>query len=56
MDNLYVDILYKELEEQGYISGKIDYKSIKLPTPAVIKREYEYKEASPYGLLNEILV
>jgi putative transposase len=42
MYNLYVDILYKELEEQNYISGKIDYKSIKLPTPAVIKREYEY--------------
>jgi putative transposase len=41
MYNLYVDILYKELEEQNYISGKIDYKSIKLPTPAVIKREME---------------
>ena len=53
MYNLYVDILYKELEEQNYISGKIDYKSIKLPTPAVIKRDYDYmKEIDSLAFAN----
>ncbi|WP_297430720.1 transposase, partial [Clostridium sp.] len=53
MYNLYVDILYKELDAQNYISGKIDYKYIKLPTPAVIKKDYEYmKEIDSLAFAN----
>ena len=42
MYNIYVDMLYTQLEEQNFVSGRIDYKSIKLPTPATIKNEYRY--------------
>jgi putative transposase len=53
MYNLYVDILYKELDAQNYISGKIDYKYIKLLTPAVIKKDYEYmKEIDSLAFAN----
>ena len=34
MYNIYVDLLYTQLEQLNFVSGKIDYKSIELPTPA----------------------
>ena len=42
MYNIYVDLLYTQLEQLNFISGKIDYKSIELPTPATIKMDFEY--------------
>ena len=42
MYNIYVDILYSKLEEEKFVNGKINYKSMKLPTPAAIKKDYEY--------------
>lgn len=40
--NIYVDLFYNQLDNQNYINGKIDFKNIKLPTPATIKKDYEY--------------
>ena len=42
MYNIYVDMLYSNLEEENFVNGKISYKSIKFPTPAAIKKDYEY--------------
>jgi putative transposase len=53
MYNIYVDILHSQLEKQNFISGKIDYKSIKLPTPATIKKDCEYmKEIDSLAFAN----
>ena len=53
MYNAYVDILYTKLEEQNFINGKIDYRSIELPTPAIIKKEYTYmKEIDSLAFAN----
>lgn len=53
MYNLYVDMFYNQLEQQNFISGKIDYKSIELPTPAVIKKDYDYmKEIDSLAFAN----
>lgn len=51
--NIYVDTLYKLLEGQDYTNGKIDYKSVKFPTPAIIKKDYEYmKEIDSLAFAN----
>ena len=42
MYNIYTDLLYSKLEEQGYENGKITYSKLNLPTPAAIKKDYEY--------------
>ncbi|PRR80170.1 putative transposase DNA-binding domain protein [Clostridium liquoris] len=53
MYNLYVDMLYKQLDEKNFINGKIDYKAIDLPTPAIIKKDYEYmKEIDSLAFAN----
>ena len=53
MYNIYVDLLYTQLEQLNFVSGKIDYKSIDLPTPAIIKKEYEYmKEIDSLAFAN----
>lgn len=53
MYNAYVDILYTKLEEQNFINGKINYRSIELPTPAIIKKEYTYmKEIDSLAFAN----
>ena len=53
MYNTYVDLLYQQLEEQNFIKGKIDYKTINLPTPAKIKMNYEYmKEIDSLAFAN----
>lgn len=53
MYNCYVDILYSQLEKQNFIKGKIDYKSIALPTPAIIKKDYNYmKEIDSLAFAN----
>lgn len=40
--NVYTDMLFTQLETQGFTNGRINYKTIKLPTPATIKHEYPY--------------
>jgi putative transposase len=53
MYNLYVDILYRQLEELNFENGKINYNSIELPTPASIKKDYEYmKEIDSLAFAN----
>ena len=53
MYNIYVDLLYAQLEQLNFVSGKIDYKSIDLPTPATIKKGYEYmKEIDSLAFAN----
>jgi len=53
MYNIYVDILYTQLQEQNFMNGKIDYKHIKLPTPASIKKDYNYmKEIDSLAFAN----
>ena len=53
MYNIYVDLLYTQLEQLNFVSGKIDYKSIDLPTPATIKKGYEYmKEIDSLAFAN----
>jgi len=53
MYNIYVDMLYTQLEKQNFINGKIEYKSIELPTPATIKKDYEYmKEIDSLAFAN----
>ena len=42
MYNIYTNLLYSKLEEQGYKNGKITYSKLNLPTPAAIKKDYEY--------------
>lgn len=49
--NIYVDSLYKQLEQQEYKNGFI--KGIKLEAPASIKKEFEYmKEIDSLALCN----
>lgn len=49
--NIYVDLLFSELESQGYINGFI--KDFKFPTPAKYKKEFEYlKEVDSLALAN----
>lgn len=53
MYNIYVDSLYTQLEKQNFVDGKIDYKSIKLETPATIKKDYTYmKEIDSLAFAN----
>ena len=53
MYNIYVDMLYTQLEEQKFVNGKIEYKSIDLPTPAAIKKHYDYmKEIDSLAFAN----
>ena len=53
MYNIYVDLLYIQLEQLNFESGKIDYRSIELPTPATIKKGYEYmKEIDSLAFAN----
>ncbi|HEY5560191.1 MAG TPA: helix-turn-helix domain-containing protein [Clostridiaceae bacterium] len=53
MYNIYVDLLYTQLEQLNFVTGKIDYKSIEFPTPAIIKKDYEYmKEIDSLALAN----
>lgn len=53
MYNVYVDSLYQQLEKQGFKSGKIDYKTIKLVTPATIKKDFDYmKEIDSLAFAN----
>lgn len=48
MYNLYVDMLYKQLNEKNFINGKIDYKTIYLKAPAIIKKDYDYYERNRF--------
>lgn len=51
MYNLYIDILCEQLEKQNFQNGKI--KDIKLPTPAIIKKDYDYmKEIDSLAFAN----
>jgi len=53
MYNIYVDLLYTQLEQLNFVTGKIDYKSIEFSTPAIIKKDYEYmKEIDSLALAN----
>jgi len=53
MYNIYVDMLYSKLEEENFANGKISYKSMKFPTPAAIKKDYEYmKEIDSLAFAN----
>ncbi|MCB2312589.1 transposase [Clostridium tagluense] len=53
MYNTYVEILYTQLEKQNFVNGKIVYKTIKLPTPATIKKDYDYmKEIDSLAFAN----
>lgn len=50
--NLYVDWLYKKLEETGYTGGERIY-GLKLPEVTEFKKEFEYlKDADSLGLAN----
>lgn len=40
--NVYTDLLFTQLEAQGFTGGRIDYKTINLPTPAAVKNQYPY--------------
>ncbi|AGK95658.1 RNA-guided endonuclease InsQ/TnpB family protein [Clostridium pasteurianum] len=51
--NIYVDMLYEKLENKNYVNGKVDYRTVKFPTPAAIKKEYEYmKEIDSLAFAN----
>lgn len=53
MYNIYVDMLYTQLQNQNFMNGKIDYKLIKLTTPASIKKDYDYmKEIDSLAFAN----
>ena len=53
MYNIYTDMLYSKLEEQEYKSGKIQYSKLNLPTPATIKKDFNYmKEIDSLAFAN----
>ena len=51
--NHYVDSMFTQLEQSGYVNGKIEMKNIKLDTPREVKALYEYmKEVDSLSLCN----
>lgn len=53
MYNEYTNLLYSKLEEQGYENGKISYAKLNLPTPATIKKDFDYmKEIDSLAFAN----
>ncbi|MGL5381055.1 RNA-guided endonuclease InsQ/TnpB family protein [Clostridium sp.] len=51
--NIYTDLLYSKLEAEGYENGIISYAKLNLPTPATIKKDYEYmKEVDSLAFAN----
>lgn len=40
--NIYTDLLYSKLEDVGYKNGRVNYSELKLPTPATIKKSFDY--------------
>lgn len=53
MYNIYTDLLYSKLEEEEYENGKISYAKLQLPTPATIKKDFDYmKEVDSLAFAN----
>lgn len=51
--NLYTDMLFTQLEAQGFVGGKIDYKTISFPMPAAVKDLNPYmREVDSLALAN----
>ncbi|MGL5715930.1 MAG: RNA-guided endonuclease InsQ/TnpB family protein [Paraclostridium sp.] len=40
--NEYTNLLYAYLENEGYVNGRISYAKLNLPTPATIKKNFDY--------------
>lgn len=51
--NIYTNLLYSNLESKGYKNGRISYSELKLPSPATIKKNFDYmKEIDSLAFAN----